>query len=346
MDLKVLATPHVEHYTLGLYNSLSHLNVEISLVTLQRKYAVAAHQYVAPRVPVPRNRTFAQHALLMLLAQFHEVVHVNSSSEGLATRSYDKLLVTQHGCPDPSAVEESVQWLYEKEKKNLLRLYEIGVPIITISYFSAKEIREKLGAKVSGVIYHGLLDIFRSEKHRKFKHQHAILWVSRFTHFKEPFVLLKAIRELREKNNFILIMRGEGPLRDSIRKYIRTYGLEKSIIFQERVPFERLPLVYRKATVYVHTCSREPFGLSVLEAMGSGLPVVVPNSGGAAEVAADAGLKFRARDAEDLADKLLAVMRDPELYERLSMKSIERAKAFSWEKAAERYLQLYKKVGG
>jgi glycosyltransferase involved in cell wall biosynthesis len=80
--------------------------------------------------------------------------------------------------------------------------------------------------------------------------------------------------------------------------------------------------------------------------MGSGLPVVVPNSGGAAEVAADAGLKFRARDAEDLADKLLAVMRDPELYERLSMKSIERAKAFSWEKAAERYLQLYKKVGG
>lgn len=346
MNLRALATPHVEHYTLGLYNTLSRLGVEISLVTLQRRYAVAARQYMAPRVPVPRGRTLAQHALLALLARFHDVVHVNSSSEGVAARAYDKLLVAQHGCPDPNAVEENLSWFYEKEENALLSLYELGVPIVTISYFSAKEMRERLGVKVSRVIYHGLLGIFRSEKSRSFKQRHTVLWISRFTYFKEPFVLLKAVRELEGKLDFILIMRGEGSLKDSIRKYIRSHDLERTVFFQERVPFERLPLIYRKATVYVHTCSREPFGLSVLEAMGSGLPVIVPDSGGAAEVTADAGLKFRAGDADDLADKLLAVMQDPEFYERLSMKSIERAKAFSWEKAAERYLELYKKVGG
>ena len=151
---------------------------------------------------------------------------------------------------------------------------------------------------------------------------------------------------LKGKLDFTLIIRGEGPLRNTMYKYLKSHGLEKSVVFLERVPFEHLPLLYRRATVYVHTCSREPFGLSVLEAMGSGLPVVVPDSGGAAEVAADAGLKFKPGDAEDLADKLLAVMQDPELYERLSAKSIERASAFSWEKAAEDYLELYKKVGG
>jgi glycosyltransferase involved in cell wall biosynthesis len=344
--LKILATPHVEHYTLGLYNSLPHLGVKVSLVTLQRKYPVAARQYVAPRVPVPRGRTLAQHAFLTLLARFYDVVHTNNSSEGAATYAYDKLLVTQHGCPDPNAVEENVRWFYKKEKENLIHLYEIGVPIVTISYFSEKEIREKIGVKVTKVIYHGLLDIFKNTKYRSFRQQHIILWISRLIQFKEPFVLLKAVKMLKGKLDFTLIIRGEGPLRNTMYKYLKSHGLEKSVVFLERVPFEHLPLLYRRATVYVHTCSREPFGLSVLEAMGSGLPVVVPDSGGAAEVAADAGLKFKPGDAEDLADKLLAVMQDPELYERLSAKSIERASAFSWEKAAEDYLELYKKVGG
>jgi len=345
MDLRALVTPHVEHYTTGLYNTLSRLGVEITLVTLQRKYAVAARQYMAPRVPAPRGRALAQHVLLAFLARFHDVVHVNSSSEGIAARAYDKLLVTQHGCPDPNAVEDNLRWFYEKEEKSLLSLYEIGVPIVTISHFSAKEMREKLGVKVSGVVYHGLLEIFRSGKPKSFKQQHTVLWISRFTRFKEPFVLLKAVKKLRRKLDFTLIMRGEGPLKEPICKYIKTYNLEKMVVFQERVPFKRLPLIYREATIFVHTCSREPFGLSVLEAMGSGLPVIVPDSGGAAEVAADAGLKFRAGDSEDLADKLLAVMQDPELYERLSMKSIKRAKSFSWERAAKYYLEFFEKVG-
>jgi glycosyltransferase involved in cell wall biosynthesis len=346
MAPKILATPHAKHYTLGLYNALSRLGVEVSLVTLQQRYAVAARQYVAPRIPAPRSRALAQHILLAFLSHFHDVVHVNSSGEGGAARSYDKLVVTQHGCPDPNAVEESLRWFYEKEERALLSLYEIGVPIVTISNFSAEEMRTTLGVKVAKVIYHGLLKSFKSGKKRSFKQKHVILWVSRFIRFKEPFILLSAIKKLKENHSFTLVMLGDGPLKEQLQRYVRLHGLEKVVIFQEKIPFEHMPFVYRRATIYVHTCSREAFGLSVLEAMGSGLPVVVPDSGGAAEVAADAGLKFKPGDAEDLADKLLAVMQDPELYERLSAKSIERASAFSWEKAAKDYLELYKKVGG
>lgn len=341
-----MTTPHVEHYTLGLLNALARLGVEVSLVALQRRYRVPARQYVAPRVPIPRSRALLQHALLAALAPLYDVVHANNSSEGVAARAYDKLLVTQHGCPDPGAVEESLRWYYEKEARNLVRLYEMGVPVVAISEFSAREMREKLGVKAVRVVHHGLLESFLAERPRAFKTPHRLLWVSRFTRAKEPLVLLEAAAKLVGKSEFTIVMKGEGPLKAPVCRLVKLRGMEKHFTFPRTLPFERVPLLYRGATVYVHTCSREAFGFSVLEAMGSGLPVVVPDSGGAAEVVGDAGLKFKAGDSDDLADKLLAVMQDPDLYERLSRRSLERARTFTWEKAARAYIELYERVGG
>ncbi len=341
--MKILTTPHVEHYTLGLVEALLGLGVKVTLVTIQRRYGVAARHYPVPRVPVPRRREWLQHAALAALAPFHDVVHANNSSEGVASRAYDHLLVTQHGCPDPAAVEEGLRWFYEREVRSLLSLHEIGVPIVTISYFSASEMREKLGVKVTRVIHHGLLSMFRRERARAFRAPHTVLWVSRLVPFKEPFVLLRAVDRIKGEAAFRVIISGDGPLREHVLSFAERRNLGGRLTLL-KVPFHRMPLVYGEATIYVHTCSREAFGFSVLEAMGSGLPVVVPDAGGAAEVTGDAGVKFRAGDSDDLADKLLAVMQDPELYEKLSRRSLERARAFDWSAAARSYLELYEKV--
>jgi len=80
--------------------------------------------------------------------------------------------------------------------------------------------------------------------------------------------------------------------------------------------------------------------------MGMGLPVIVPNSGGAKEVADSAGITFEPGDYQDLAEKILEILTNPEMYYTYSKKSIERSKFFSWEKAAKEYLEIYKKVRG
>jgi len=66
-----------------------------------------------------------------------------------------------------------------------------------------------------------------------------------------------------------------------------------------------LPKLYESSSILVHTSSYEPFGFCVLEAMGMGLPVIVPKCGGAYEIAGSATIGFKPHDAMDLAEKLL-----------------------------------------
>ena len=216
----------------------------------------------------------------------------------------------------------------------------MGVPIVTISNYSAEMLRKLYGIKVRKVIYHGLLENFIS-KPKAAPIKHRILYVSRLVSAKEPFVLIKALNRIRNKLKFKAIIRGDGPLLDIVNRYIHQDDLDDCIHILGKVPFSKLPNLYNSCTIFVHTCSREPFGIAVLEAMGCGLPVIVPEEGGSLEVAGDAALIFKPGDYEDLAEKLLFICNDVSLYEKLSKKSIERAKIFTWKKAAMEYLKVY-----
>ena len=102
-ELRVAATPHVEHYTIGLYGELA-TRAHITLVTM-RRYEVPAKQLVVPRVPLPRMRTLLRDLALRRVSRDVDVVHANSSTDGAAVPQRDKLVVTEHGAPDPSVVE-------------------------------------------------------------------------------------------------------------------------------------------------------------------------------------------------------------------------------------------------
>jgi glycosyltransferase involved in cell wall biosynthesis len=342
MNIRIIATPHIEHYTLGLYGELAR-RTQVTLVSLQR-YDIPAKQIIVPRVPLPGKRTALRNLILRLLSKNYDIIHTNSSLDGVAVKNLDRLVVTEHGFPDPSVEEGRSKKLYQHEQASLIELAENSVPIVAISHFTASEIKEKLGIKVSKVIYHGILEIFKAKVPRAPPKEHKVLWNSRLIRFKEPFVLLEAVHKLKTKRGFIVRIRGDGSLREEIIEYIKKQNLSNLVSFVDPVPFYELPSIYQSASIYVHTCSREPFGLAVLEAMASGLPVIVPRSGGAYEVAGDAALTFNPRDSYDLAEKLEAIMEDPELYEKMSEKSLKRASEFSWERATEDYLEFFDRV--
>ena len=216
--LRVAATPHVEHYTIGLYGELA-TREHITLVTM-RKYEVPVKQLVVPRVPLPRMGALLKDLVLRRVSRSVDVVHANYSTDGAAVPQSDKLVVTEHGVPDPSVVEERSRWFYSKERSNLLRLAEEGVLIVAISNFTARELREKLGVSASAVIYHGVLDCFRAPAPRVHPKAHTILWNSRLIRFKEPHVLLEAIEKLRGKASFSVRLRGDGPLKREIEMLI------------------------------------------------------------------------------------------------------------------------------
>jgi glycosyltransferase involved in cell wall biosynthesis len=106
---------------------------------------------------------------------------------------------------------------------------------------------------------------------------------------------------------------------------------------------QELPGYYADASVMVFP-SRCGFGLSTLEAMACGTPVVALSVLDAPEFIGDAGMLVPPDDERALADSVLRVLTEPELQKKLAEKGIARARQFSWKKMAERSLKVYEDV--
>lgn len=84
-----------------------------------------------------------------------------------------------------------------------------------------------------------------------------------------------------------LILAGRGTVPASVHRLIADAGLSSRIVLRSDVSPQELPLLYRNASLYVQTSQEEGLGLSVLEAMASGLPVVASDTAGARECVVD-----------------------------------------------------------
>jgi spore coat protein SA len=117
-------------------------------------------------------------------------------------------------------------------------------------------------------------------------------------------------------------------------------GLGDRIRFLGKVPHEDLPDYYGLADIFVHPAVwQEPFGMTLTEAMGCGLPVVSTRSGGIPEIVVDGetGLLARIGDAETLSDAVLELAGDPVRRTEMGRRGAERLRDhFTWERTALR----------
>jgi glycogen synthase len=106
--------------------------------------------------------------------------------------------------------------------------------------------------------------------------------------------------------------------------------------------------LYRIADVCVVPSIYEPFGLVALEAMASGCPCIVADTGGLREVVPhnEAGLRFRARDSEALGEMVERLLTDTGLRDRLVAEGSEHVLRFDWADVAESTAEVYAELVG
>jgi len=179
--------------------------------------------------------------------------------------------------------------------------------------------------------------------------QTYVLFVGTIEPRKNVAGLLHAFACLRDKYGLrddvgLVIAGGKGWLYDETIETVKTLGLERCTFFLGRVADEDLHCLYVGARCHIHPAYYEGFGLPPLEAMACGTPTIVSDVSSLPEVVGDAAILVNPRDTEEIAVAIHRLLTDDDLHAELREKGFQRARTFSWEKAAQRTLDIYRKV--
>jgi len=235
------------------------------------------------------------------------------------------------------------------ERYCLKKLSKIDT-IITISEFSKKEIMNLLGINPAK-IYVTPLGADRSFSPGKTQMEglpkEYVLFLGNLEPRKNLITLLAAYqsipRTLRER--YPLVIAGASGLdTQELIKVLHQFQKDEKPILPGYIPQRLLPDLYRGASLFVYPSFYEGFGLPVIEAMASGVPVLTSNTTSLPEVVGDAGLLVNPYDADELREAMIELLENPKLKKELSGKGLERVKLFSWEKCARETLRVYEEV--
>ncbi len=171
-----------------------------------------------------------------------------------------------------------------------------------------------------------------------------MLFAGRVTWQKGPdYFIDAAARVAREIPNVRFAVAGSGDRLPAMRERVQALGLRRNIIFTGFLPPQELDRLYAHADVYVMPSASEPFGLTALEALQHGTPVIVSRSAGVSEVVRNV-LRVDFGDVEELASKILSVLLFPPLARLLSARGRREVLRLSWRESAQRVLGVYNEV--
>jgi glycosyltransferase involved in cell wall biosynthesis len=121
-------------------------------------------------------------------------------------------------------------------------------------------------------------------------------------------------------------------------------GVAERVHFSGSIPLERLVSLYQSAAALLQPSLAEGFGLPALEAMACGTPVIAHDIPALREVLGDAGCLVPVGSIAELSAALRRVVREPAWASELSARGVARARAFSWDRAAELTWQVYSEL--
>jgi len=150
--------------------------------------------------------------------------------------------------------------------------------------------------------------------------------------------------ETKEADLQLAIICSRSVFWDRMNQKIKSRGLEGTIKMLGFVDDENVSKLYSLALALVHPSKMEGFGLTGLEAMGVGLPVISSSSSCLPEIYGDAAFYFNPQSTSDLVSKLEILIGDSILREQLAEKGYLQARKYSWERLARETLDAYQKV--
>lgn len=161
-------------------------------------------------------------------------------------------------------------------------------------------------------------------------------------------ILIESFAKLLPKYEHLkLLIIGEGHELNNLKQQCKDLNIFDKVIFTGRIPFKDISNYYNMINVLVNISKHESFGVSVVEAMACGKPVIVTNVGGLKEVVKDdsVGLKVNVGDVEGTMLAIESLINDKDLYNSISKNAIKHVtKMYNWDDNLKQMISEYSKL--
>jgi len=157
-------------------------------------------------------------------------------------------------------------------------------------------------------------------------------------------VFSEIIKDEKYNDIYLVCAGGAGWKNENIHKLVVEKGLEDKVRFLGYVDEEDLPSIYNGAKFFMYPSLYEGFGLPVLEAMASKVPVLTSNVSSLPEVAGNAAMMVDPYSEKEIYDASIRILEDDSLRKELKANGAQRSNLFTWENTAFQTLEVYKEI--
>lgn len=211
------------------------------------------------------------------------------------------------------------------------------------------------GLKVKAKVISNGIELNRFDPHRDGEYlrqrfsiprKPVVLYTGRLSEEKRVDILIKAIPYVLRNIKVHFLITGDGPLREALRSLAKRYKVEKFITFTGFLNHDDYPDIYTIADLFVMPSLCELQSISTLEALASGLPVIAAKKYALPELVhpGENGFLFKPGSSEDLAGKIVKILSNSGMKERMGRKSLEIVKFHSLQRTVEEYEKVYSNV--
>jgi glycosyltransferase involved in cell wall biosynthesis len=262
----------------------------------------------------------------------------------LAAVSGKPLVVHVHSTEFDRSGENIDQRVYNIERRGM----HAATRIVCVSNLTQSICVRRYGVdpKKTDVVYNGI-DSEAAQPHaegggdRIESKDRIVLFLGRITMQKGPEYFIRAAKRVLEKNpDAKFVVAGSGDMAIRMIEEAAYLGIGSRVLFTGFLRGRDVDRVFRMADVYVMPSVSEPFGIAPLEAMRNDVPVIISKQSGVSEVLTHA-LKVDFWDIDEMANKIVAVLRHPPLGQTLREHGSFELRRLTWDGAAQRCVGVY-----
>lgn len=257
-------------------------------------------------------------------------------------------LVSLQG-PDVPGFEARYRYLYPFLKPLLRRIWSRAAVVTAISE-AHQRLAHQMTPELDIPIIHNGVDTrtFYPTTEPRQGALVRILCVGRLIARKGQHHLLQAFANLRARDDrpVRLTLAGTGDAEGTLQRLAIDLGVADAVTFTGPVPYHDMPVVYRQADIFVLPSQSEGMSMALLEAMASGLPVVVTNTGGTAELVHEGvnGHVVPWADVPALTQALASLVQDKLARQDMGHASRRIGRQYAWPTVTQAYLQLCRQI--